>query len=151
MSVDSTVTRWNPLVVAVLRSPFHWLLSYGLMLITLTGRRSGRAYTIPVGYQKDGDVITVLASEAPSKHWWRNFQTPSEVGVRLRGKDLSGTAALLAPDSSEFRTQSERTLRRLPFMAKVFGVDDYDRRRGLTGEQVVTLGRSIAIVQIRVG
>jgi hypothetical protein len=35
-------------------------------------------------------------------------------------------------------------------MGKVFGVDDYDRERGLTEEQLVTLGKNIAIVQIRI-
>ena len=60
MSVDSSAGRINPLVAAVLRSPFHWLLSFGLMLITVTGRRSGRRYTIPVGYQRHGDLLVTL-------------------------------------------------------------------------------------------
>lgn len=148
MSVDGAATRLNPLVVGVLRSPFHWLLSFGLMLITVTGRRSGREYTIPVGYQRDGELITVLASEAPTKQWWRNFETPSPTRLRVRGKELTGTGVLVAPGSDEFRAQSERTLRRLPFMGKVFGVEDYDRERGLTEEQLVTLGKNIAVVQI---
>ena len=150
MSVDSAATRMNPLVVGVLRSPFHWVLSFGLMLITVTGRRSGREYTIPVGYQKDGDLITVLASEAPTKQWWRNFEIPARAHLRVRGRDLAGTAVLVASGSDEFRAQSERTLRRLPFMAKAFGVDDYDRKRGLTEDQLAALGKNIAIVQIRI-
>ena len=35
-------------------------------------------------------------------------------------------------------------------MSKVFGVGDYDRERGLTEEQLVTLGKNIAIVQMRI-
>jgi len=150
MSVDNTATRFNPLVVGILRSPFHWLLSFGLMLITVIGRRSGREYTIPVGYQRDGGLITVLASEAPTKQWWRNFETAAPTRLRVRGSDLAGTGMLVAPGSDEFRAQSERTLRRLPFMGKVFGVDDYDRKRGLTEEQLRALGKNIAIVQIRI-
>ena len=151
MSVDSAARRINPLVVGLLRSPLHWLLSPGLMLITVTGRRSGREYTIPVGYQKDGGLITVLASEAPTKQWWRNFEAPSPTRLRVRGSELLGSGVLVAPGSHEFRAQSERTLRRLPFMAKVFGVDDYDRKQGLTEEQLGALGKKIAIVQIRIG
>jgi len=150
MSVDAAATRANPLVAALLRSRFHWLLSFGLMLITVTGRRSGREYTIPVGYQRDGAVITVLASEAASKQWWRNFETPSPTRLLVRGRELTGTGVLLAPDSDEFRAQSERTLRRLPFMRKLFGVGDYDRKRGPTEEQIAALGKNIAIVQIRI-
>lgn len=32
-----------------------------------------------------------------------------------------------------------------------FGVDDYDRKQGLTEEQLAAIGKKIAIVQIRVG
>ena len=148
MSVDLNFRRFNPVVSSVLRSPFHWVLSLGLMLITVTGRRTGRVYTIPVGYQRDGDVITVLVSEAPTKQWWRNFHDPAPVRMRVRGKDLKGLAEVVPPGSAEFRLQSERTLRRLPFMGKVFGID-YDRAQGLTDPQVAELGKSIAIVQIR--
>jgi len=116
----------------------------------LCSRRSGREYTIPVGYQQDGDLITVLVSEAPTKQWWRNFETPAPTRLRVRGRELAGTAVVVPPGNDAFRAQGERTLRRLPFMAKVFGVDDYDRRRGLTQEQLAALGRNIAIVQIRI-
>ncbi len=40
----------NPLMRALLRSPFHGLLSGMLMLLSYTGRKSGRTYTIPIGY-----------------------------------------------------------------------------------------------------
>ena len=148
MSVDLMFRRFNPVVSAVLRSPFHGVLSFGLMLITVTGRRTGRVYTIPVGYQREGDVITILVSEAPTKQWWRNFHDPAPVRLRVRGKDLEGMAEVVPPDSAEFRLQSERTLRRLPFMGKVFGID-YDRRQGLTDLHAAELAKNIAIVQIR--
>jgi len=35
VSVARAATRFDPLVVSVLRSPFHWLLSFGLMRITV--------------------------------------------------------------------------------------------------------------------
>jgi hypothetical protein len=34
---------------ALLRSPLHGLLSGMLMLLSYTGRKSGRTYTIPIG------------------------------------------------------------------------------------------------------
>lgn len=119
------------------------------MLITVTGRRSGRVYTIPVGYQQDGSVITVLASEARTKQWWRNFETPAAVTLRLRGKEREGVATLVPPNSPEFRIQSEQTLTRLPFMGRVFGIR-YQRRQGLTDAQLEALRNNIAIVQIQV-
>ena len=55
MSVDSFMSRLNPLVVAILRSPVHWIASPGLTLLRYTGRKSGRRISMPVGYQLDGD------------------------------------------------------------------------------------------------
>ena len=49
----------NPLVRAVLRSPAHGLLSGHLALLTVTGRRSGRAFTFPVGYHREGERVTI--------------------------------------------------------------------------------------------
>ena len=42
MKVDGFFTRLNPLVATILRSPAHWPLSIGLLLLSFTGRKSGR-------------------------------------------------------------------------------------------------------------
>ena len=148
MSVDSTASLFNPVVAAILRSPFHWFVSFGLMLITVTGRRTGRRYTIPVGYQRDANLLTILVSEAPKKQWWRNFHDPAPVEVRVKGKRLSGTAQLVDPGSPEFNARAEETLRRLPWMGGVFGVD-YKKGERLNAAQLATLARNIAVVQVR--
>jgi deazaflavin-dependent oxidoreductase (nitroreductase family) len=148
MTVDGFFTRLNPLIVGILRSPVHWLLSPGLMLLTVTGRRSGRRYTIPVGYQRDADGITVMISEARSKSWWRNYHDPGPVELRVRGRVRNGTAVLVAPGSDEFRERAELTLRRMPWMGRVFRVA-YDKRAGLSDAQVKALGDEIAVVRIR--
>lgn len=41
----------NPLVRWLMRSPLHWLASRRVALISYTGRRSGRRFTIRVGYE----------------------------------------------------------------------------------------------------
>jgi deazaflavin-dependent oxidoreductase (nitroreductase family) len=117
------------------------------MLITVTGRRSGRRYTIPVGYQREGDLLTILASEAPKKLWWRNLHDPAPVDVRVRGKALQGTAVLVPPTAPDFKAKAEQTLRRLPWMGKVFGVE-YKRGEPLNDAQLATLRHNIAVVQV---
>ena len=82
----------NRLVRGVLRSPLHRLASGRLALITLTGRRSGRSYTIPVGYSQDGDRVTIEVGWPERKVWWRNLRDGAEVGLRLRGVERSGHA-----------------------------------------------------------
>jgi F420H(2)-dependent quinone reductase len=150
VSVDGILSRLNPMIAALLRSPLHGLLSPGLVLLTVTGRHSGRRYSIPVGYQRDGDDVVVLVSEARRKQWWRNYYEPGPVSLRLRGSDRAGRAELVAPGSDEFRSIAEQTLVRMPWMSRVFRVD-YDRNEGLRDDQVDFLGEQIAIVRIRLG
>jgi deazaflavin-dependent oxidoreductase (nitroreductase family) len=82
----------NPVVRAVLSSPLHPLLSRGLALITVTGRRSGRRYTFPVGYRQDGDQVTMNVGAPARKHWWRNLRDEDRVEVRIRGHRRTGRA-----------------------------------------------------------
>ena len=147
MTLDAFFSKLNPLVRALLRSPLHGLASRGLLLLTVTGRRTGRRYSIPVGYQRDGERLNLMVSEAPSKQWWRNYHEPRPVELLLRGRARRGTARVVAPSSPDFREISSRTLRRLPQMGRVFGID-YDRAAGLRDDQVDELGRRIAIVQV---
>jgi carbon monoxide dehydrogenase subunit G len=145
--VDRWTTRLNPAVAWLLRSPLHALVDRGLMLITVTGRRTGKRYTIPVGYQRDGDTLRVLVSKARRKKWWRNYLDPRPVEVLLRGEALKGTAHVVPTDSQEFRDVLEETLRRLPWLGRQFGIE-YDHQRGLTDDQRRTVGSDAALVEI---
>ena len=88
----SFVNRYvNPLVRAILRSPAHPLVSSRLMLLTITARRSGREFTIPVGYERHGDRLVVSLQWPERKRWWRNLEGGAPVGVVLRGVRRRGT------------------------------------------------------------
>ncbi len=88
------VYRWifNPLLGWLLRSPLHWLASGRVMLITCTGRRSGRRITIPVSYRTSGSEISVTVGQHPRKQWWRNLTTESPVELQLRGRRVQAMA-----------------------------------------------------------
>jgi len=45
----------NPLIITILHSPLHSMMSKATMLITFTGRKSGKQYTTPVSYSQEGD------------------------------------------------------------------------------------------------
>jgi len=147
VSVDAVASRLNPAVAWVLRSPFHWLLSPGLMLLSYTGCVSGRRIAIPVGFQRTGDRVTIMVSEAPRKRWWRNFREPRTVSLLIRGRTRDGCASLVSPGSPAFRDAAERTLRPVPGMGRVFKVD-FDRRTGLTPEQIDHLAQEVAVVVV---
>ena len=84
--------RWqklyNPVVSWLLRSPLHGLMSSSTMLITYTGRKSGRAYTTPVNYVRDADTLFVVSPR--ERIWWRNLRGGAPVTVRVAGRDLRG-------------------------------------------------------------
>lgn len=147
MDLDWIMTRLNPVVAFVLRSPFHYPLSLGLMLLTVTGRHSGRRYTIPVGYQRRDAYLLVLVSKARRKRWWRNYIQPSPVELRLRGRTLGGEAQCVPRASEEFREAFDSTFRRQPALGRQFGIS-YDRRIGLTPEQREKLAEDAALVKI---
>jgi hypothetical protein len=83
----------NPVLGRVLRSPVHRLASGRLALITYTGRKSGREYTIPTFYRDRGDEVTIAVGWPDRKVWWRNL-TGEGGPVRLvvRGRELQGHA-----------------------------------------------------------
>jgi len=87
----------NSLVLAVLRSPVHFLLSGAAIELRYVGRRSGRHYVLPVQYARDEERLVVLPQHAESKTWWRNFLAPQPVSVRLRGRLHAGIARVVRP------------------------------------------------------
>jgi len=80
----------NWFMSALLRSPLHGLIDRGTMLITFTGRRSARTFTIAVNYARDGDALVVVSQS--HRLWWKNLRGGAPVRVRLQGRELSGCA-----------------------------------------------------------
>lgn len=92
-SLNYTPPRFvNAMMKLVLRSPLHGMVSRSILLITFTGRTSGKQYTTPVSYLRDGDTVIILVKRF--RTWWRNFETPAPVTLRLQGQDVSGTATV---------------------------------------------------------
>jgi hypothetical protein len=152
VDVDRIASRAGPAISAILRSPLHPLLSFGLMLISYEGRRTGQRHTFPVGYQRSGDTVTVLATRARRKNWWRNFREPRPARVLVRGHWYEGTGHALAGDSDEFREAIEGTFRRLPRLAGQFGIR-YSRGRPISEDdwEVVALEGAAVTIQLSPG
>jgi deazaflavin-dependent oxidoreductase (nitroreductase family) len=84
----------NPVFTLLLRSPLHRLLSKRLLLLSFTGRKSGKRYTIPVGYAQEGDTL-LLGTES---RWKANLRGGAPVTVRLKGRERRGTAEVIADE-----------------------------------------------------
>jgi deazaflavin-dependent oxidoreductase (nitroreductase family) len=97
----------NLFVIGLLCSPFHRLASGSLLLITYVGRRSGRAFTIPVMYAEREGTLTIFVGHPERKRWWRNLHGGAKVEVRLRGRRLRGHAEIVE-DSEAVGSYLER-------------------------------------------
>jgi deazaflavin-dependent oxidoreductase (nitroreductase family) len=93
----------NPMVRPILGSPLHALLDRSLMLLTVTGRRSGVERTFPVQYAQSGDDLFVYVGASPDKRWWRNVVGGVPAQVVVRGKRLEATAETIERSADRAR------------------------------------------------
>ncbi len=68
------------------------------MLITFTGRKSGKVYTTPVGYVRNGDSLTFYTKRR--RIWWRNLRGGAPVTVRVKGQDLEGVGETIEDEKA---------------------------------------------------
>jgi F420H(2)-dependent quinone reductase len=80
----------NPVVRGLLASPAHGVVSRHLLLLTVTGRKSGKRFTFPTAYKLEGDRLTIPIEWPERKLWWRNLRQPAAVELRLRGARRTG-------------------------------------------------------------
>ena len=74
---------YNPLLIWLLRSPWHRLADKHTMVISVAGRKSGKRYTFPVSYVRDGETLLVISRK--DRTWWKNLRGGSQVTVLLQG------------------------------------------------------------------
>ena len=86
-----TMRAVNVPMRVVLGLPFPTPLSANLMLISYTGRKSGKAYRQPVSYARDGETLLTPGGG----RWTLNLEGGRPVRVRLRGRDVAARAELV--------------------------------------------------------
>jgi deazaflavin-dependent oxidoreductase (nitroreductase family) len=141
------VPRWvNATMRWILRSPFSRMVDRGIVLLTVTGRRTGRRFSFPVQYVQEGDVLWVMSGAGPGKTWWRNLVGAAPVKVLLRRHAFDATA-----DVSTYTTDPEtviqgvhRYMARFPRFEKKFGLADGNP------EAFDVFARDTVIVRVRI-
>ena len=109
----------NDFMAWVLRSPFHGMLSDGMMLITITGRKTGKQYTTPVGYYRENGHLWVITSR--ERTWWKNLQGGAQVGLLLKRKTVTAFAELEL-DAQAVEARMFEYLRHVPQAARPMGI-----------------------------
>ena len=119
MSENLTIPPYiNSTMKFILRSPAHGMLSKTILLITFTGRKSGKTYTTPVSYSQNGDQVSIFTHAA----WWRNLRSNALVTMHIRGRDLQGLAEPVAEDKQAVASGLIEHLQIVPSDARYYGV-----------------------------
>jgi deazaflavin-dependent oxidoreductase (nitroreductase family) len=103
-----------------------------VLLLSTTGRRSGRPWTVPLVYQTDGDRWVIVASNAGNPWhpaWWHNLRARPEATVQISRQTYPVTAVEATGD------ERERLWRLMTDVYK--GYDTYTRKTTRTIPVVV--------------
>ncbi len=110
--------RLNVPMRFVLSLPFKTPLSSNLMVVSHTGRKTGRRYRQPVSYVRDGDTLLTPGGG----RWTRNLRDGEPVQLHLAGRDVTARPDLVRdPDEVDrllrhILTKNPRAARFVPFI-----------------------------------
>ena len=116
--VDPMRSVINPAMIRLLRSSLHRTMSGNILLITFTGRKTGRLFTTPLSYMQEGDTVYCLTDG----RWAENLVDGAAVTLRLRGEDVHGAATAYLREPARVAAVMMRFFERVPRDAKFYGV-----------------------------
>lgn len=145
MSETPTVPPYvNRAMKFILRSTVHGMVSKTVLLITFTGRKSGKAYTTPVDYSQNGDQVYIFTHA----DWWKNLRSGAPVTLRIRGRDFQGLAEPVAEDKQAVAAGLSAHLRKVPSDARYYGVTFDDHKNPIV-EEVEEAVQNVVMLRIR--
>ena len=142
---EELLKRINPFVIRLLKSPLHGLASKDIMLVSVTGRRSGRSYTRPVSYVQEGDTVRCLSSTTTA--WWKNLEGGAPVSLRLRGREVPGHGEAIRGEPKRIADALTAFLTRLPRDATYYDIG-LDARQRPVAADVERAAEEVVLVEI---
>lgn len=142
---DDKPPDWaNSFMKWVLSTPgLQRMVGREVALLGYTGHKTGERYTIPVSYQRERDTVTVVTKRR--RNWWRNFQTPREVELRLAGDTYTGKAQVKTGDEEILDFMTEYLARR-PIDAKAYGL----AKDEIVRDKIARIVPHIVVIEIEV-
>lgn len=141
--------RWqelyNPIVIWLLRSPLHGLMSNSTMLITFAGRKSGKSYTTPVNYAWDDHALLVVSPK--DRLWWRNLRGGALVTVRVRAQTFRGVGRAFEDEKAVEEGGLLTVLRKTPGYRRYWGVK-FDEDGQPNDQDLLRVARTNALIRI---
>ncbi|MEC3954044.1 hypothetical protein VMT65_13485 [Nocardia sp. CDC153] len=111
----------NVMVKALLKSPFHRVMSKNTMLLEFVGRKTGKRYTAIVRYFPEGETITCYTDSK----WWQNLRGGAPVSMLLAGRTVRGIATPIT-DRTAVASSLGAFLTEMPGDSKYYGVRNRD-------------------------
>ena len=134
----------NNVMRFVLRSPLHGIVSKTILLITFSGRKSGKTYTTPVSYSQDGDQVYIFTHA----DWWKNLRSGAPVVLRIRGREYQGVAEPVAEDKQAIAAGLSAHLRKVQSDARYYSVT-FDEHKDPRAEEVEKAAQTVVMIRIR--
>ena len=88
-----------------------------VLLLTTTGRKSGRPRVTPLQYEELDGLITIGSVRGAKADWYRNIAADPHVSVRVKNRRFDGTAEITT-DVGRIADFLELRLKRHPRMIK---------------------------------
>jgi len=126
------------------------MLSGRLILITYTGKKSGRKHCLPLQYAESHNELIVSDGYHQYKKWWRNLLRQSTVSVCYRGKWLEASAKAFDGDVEEIAPFLPDYLKRFPASARIRGLTFDSSGNIEDSEKLVEEAKKVVMVKISV-
>ena len=104
--------------VTLLRHNLLGALGDEIMAITVTGRKSGKQYSTPIGYLRDGESIIALTMGGAS-NWYKNVLATGRATLEIKGQPMAVKAGPITDQADRerifelYQRERRRNFRRL--------------------------------------
>jgi len=134
----------NKTMKFLLRSPMHGMVSKTILLITFTGRKSGKTYTTPVSYSQDGEQVYIFTHA----NWWKNLHRDQPITLRIRGREFQGYAETVSEDKQAVAAGLAEHLRKVPSDAPYYAVN-LDENKNPNDQDVDQAVETVVMIRVR--
>jgi hypothetical protein len=120
---------FNGIMSFLLRSPFHSAISGNTMLVTWAGNKSGKTYSTPVNYLRQGDLL--VTTSLRRRTWWRSLRNGQTVTLLVQGKKLQAIPKVFDTNESVIPALTS-FLETMPAYAHYFNINLDEQNKPLS-------------------
>ena len=137
----------NRLLTTLYRRGFGRILGKLILLLTTTGRKSGRPHTVPLQYEEAAGAYYVGAAMGTQADWVRNILADPHVEIELKSSRFSAVGEVIS-EPTRIADFIELRLQRHPWIVgRILAMDGLSTHPNR--QQLVDYATRIALVILR--